>query len=157
MSYNSIVYCNKCLLNPNSHSFRILNCSDTTNNPVLYTKIADAENYNDTDGILNHYRELLNLLENREWIWIFDCNDLEIKHCFEIKTSLGIIDILQKNNKNKQILIINSNIFLTIIINSIKLFMDNSISDKIKIFKKDEKDLLIEELELLNINFDIIK
>ena len=157
MSYNSIVYCNKCLLNSNSHSFRILNSSDTTNNAVLYTKIADAENYDDTDGILNHYRELLNLLDNREWIWIFDCDDLEIKHCFEIKTSLGIIDILQKNNKNKQILIINSNIFLTIIINSIKLFMDNSISDKIKIFKKDEKDLLIEELELLNINFDIIK
>ena len=88
MSYKGVIYCNKCFEHSGTHSIRII--KDGTI-PILYTKIAEAKEYDDTNGILQHYRNLLRLIGNREWIWIFDCNDLEFTHCFEIGTSRGIL------------------------------------------------------------------
>lgn len=101
---------------------------------VLYTKVADAKHYNDTIGILQHYKNLLALLEGKKWIWIFDCKDLGIKHCFEFQTAKGICDLLKQNGNVAHILIINSNIYLNIILDSISFFLDESIKSKIKKF-----------------------
>ena len=124
MSYNDNIYCEKCVNKPNAHSFNLIGMSANNNESseasvvtaVFYTKIANAIDYDDVNGILEHYRKLLQLINQKDWIWIFDCNDLEIKHCFEITTSIGINKILKENGKNKKIFIINSNAFLTIIL-----------------------------------------
>ena len=131
MSYKGVIYCDKCYRNPGAHSIRIIKDGEI---PILYTKIAEAKEYDDTSGILQHYRNLLRLLGDKEWIWVFDCDNLELKHCFEIRTSRGIIDLLLENGKNKKIYVINSNMFLTIILNSCKFFLNNTISDKMEIF-----------------------
>ena len=131
MSYKGVIYCDKCYRNPGTHSIRIIKDGEI---PILYTKIAEAKEYDDTSGILQHYRNLLRLLGDKEWIWVFDCDNLELKHCFEIRTSRGIIDLLLENGKNKKIYIMNSNMFLTIILDSCKFFLNNTISDKIEIF-----------------------
>lgn len=147
MSYKGIVYCDKCYKNPGAHSIRIIKDGEI---PILYTKIAEAREYSDTTGILQHYRNLLRLLGDKEWIWVFDCDNLEMKHCFEISTSRGIINLIRENGKNKKIYVINSNMFLTIILDSCKLFLDSSISDKMEIFGKSEYRQFINNLKLNN-------
>jgi hypothetical protein len=153
MSYKNIIYCNKCYNNKFSHSFRLIDQqnkivilqnilpdnleSDLLNNLLLvntylfYTKIAEANDYNDTPGILQHYRNLLKVVSPNKWIWIFDCKDLELKHCFEISTAKGILEILKDNGKINTIFIINSNRFLTFILDTLKNFIDDNISKKI--------------------------
>ena len=135
MSYNGVIYCDKCYKNLGTHSIRIIKDGEI---PILYTKIAEAREYSDMTGILQHYRNLLRLLGDKEWIWFFDCDNLEMKHCFEIGTSRGIIDLIRENGKNKKIYVINSNMFLTIILDSCKLFLDSSIRDRMEIFSKSE-------------------
>jgi len=144
MSYKGVIYCNKCYEHSGTHSIRIIKDGKI---PILYTKIAEAKEYDDTNGILQHYRNLLRLIGNREWIWIFDCNDLEFKHCFEIGTSRGIINLLLENGKNKKIYVINSNYFFNIILDTCKLFLDNSISDNMEIYKKNEYNQFINNLK----------
>ncbi len=146
MSYNNIIYCNKCLINNKAHSFSLLETKKNIYNKnisVFYTCPGIAEQYDDTDGILNHYKNFLNFVNPDEWIWIFDCNLLSFKHCFEIKTACGIIDIIKKNNKNKKIIIINCNMFTNILFNSVILFLDDTIKNNIIFFdidKEKEKD-----------------
>lgn len=152
MSYNGVIYCDKCYKQPGAHSIRIIKDGEI---PILYTKIAEAKEYDDTLGILQHYRNLLKLLGEKKWIWVFDCNDLELKHCFEIRTSRGIIDLLRENGKNKKIFVINSNAFLTIILDSCKLFLDSSISDKMEIFGKSEYNQFIANLKKIYIITEI--
>jgi hypothetical protein len=167
MSYNNNIYCEKCINKPNAHSFNLISISannnesselsESSNTPfVFYTKIANAIDYDDVDGILEHYRKLLQLIDINEWIWIFDCDDLEIKHCFEITTSIGINKIIKENGKNKKIFIINSNVFLTIILDGIKFFLDNQISNNIEIFNKTEYNLFVNQLLKFNIDANIL-
>jgi hypothetical protein len=146
MSYKNIIYCYKCYNNKLSHSFRLiepqniilynlqnnlLNNLLNENNYIFYTKIAEAKDYNDTKGILQHYRNLLHIVSPNKWIWIFDCKDLELKHCFEISTAKGILEILKENGKINKIFIINSNQFLTLMLDTLKFFIDDNISKKI--------------------------
>ena len=107
MSYNNNIYCEKCVNKPNAHSFNLISMpadnnessesSSASSEPpfVFYTKIANAIDYDDVDGILEHYRKFLELINTNNWIWIFDCDGLEIKHCFEITTSIGINKIIK--------------------------------------------------------------
>lgn len=140
MSYNNITYCQTCIDIPGAHSFHTVGEYNTI--PILYTKVADAKYYDDTHGILLHYRNLLGLLEGKEWIWVFDCKDLGIKHCFELQTAKGICNILKQNGNVAHILIINSNTFLNIILESIAFFLHESIKKKIKIFTSNQMALL---------------
>lgn len=130
---NIQAYCEICYKNPGAHSFSLVN--NSPNNLVFYTKISAANHYTDTVGILNHYRQLLLLVNPVSWTWVFDCAGLELKHCFELKTAVGICEIIRDDRRLKEIQIINANVFYSIILACIKPFLNNSITSKIKIIK----------------------
>lgn len=148
MSYNNITYCKTCIDIPGAHSFHII-CEHNTI-PVLYTKVADAKHYDDTLGILSHYMNLLWLLKEKRWIWVFDCKDLAMKHCFELQTARGICNLLKQNDNVVHILIINSNTFLNIILDSIAFFLHETIKTKIKLFTANQMPMIDDLLPGLN-------
>lgn len=136
--------CPKCHINPFAHSFRII--KEDTTKTVFYTCPADAIEYNDTPGILLHYENILTANGNKDWIWVFNCDRLQIKHSFELNTTRGIVKIISEkfSHNIRQIYIINANYILTIILNFIWPFL----SDKIK-------DLIIIDDKLpFEVNFD---
>jgi len=124
--------CIKCYHNPNTHSFKILNIHNY-DKTVFYTCPGDAEDYSGSDGILLHYENMLKMNGNKDWIWVFNCDRLEIKHSLEFNTAKRVATLIsEKYMYNiKQIYIINSNFVLNIILNIIWPFLDDKIKDLI--------------------------
>jgi len=129
-TYNMQNICPKCYTNPKAHSFKIL--KSDIKPTVFYTCAGEAEDYADSEGILAHYENMLKLNGTKEWIWIFDCNKLEIKHSLEFNTAKGVAKLISEKYVNiKQIYILNSNFVITIILNFIWPFLNDRIKDRI--------------------------
>jgi hypothetical protein len=60
-------YCDICNQIPSSHSFEVV-CHvpriDNIKEIIFYTKVANAIRYDDTEGILNHYENLIKCCPN---------------------------------------------------------------------------------------------
>ena len=86
--------CQICIDEPGSHSFYLLAKNNEIN--YYYTCPAKASKYWDTEGILNHYEEILSDNNNQDWIWVFDSKNFGFAHSLQISTAIGIINILKK-------------------------------------------------------------
>ena len=149
MNINMENICPKCHINPRAHSFKILKPDDQenpSNTTIFYTCPADAEEYNDSAGILVHYENMLKTNDDKDWVWIFNCEKLELKHSLQYSTTSGIAKIISEKYMHniKQIYVINANYLLTIILNFIWPFLNDKL-----------KDLIIIDNELpFEVNFD---
>lgn len=128
--------CLYCYNNPKNHSFKKIDEKVNMNNISIityYTKVSDALMYNDTESIINHYRNELNTLNNKKWIWIFDGEGFELKHALNISLAKQLSQLIMKdfNDRLLQIIIRKPNLFTKMIINSIWLFLDKDIKSKI--------------------------
>ncbi len=147
-------YCLTCSEISSAHSFEVV-CSvprtDNLKEVVFYTKVANAIKYYDTEGILNHYENLLHIVNPDQWIWIFDCDQFSLKHSLEIKTAKNIAALISRFGKVKKILVINSNIFINIVYKAIKTFLGDEITKNTVMIKSDEKTKFMNELLQLHL------
>ena len=124
--------CKICDEEPGSHSFEFYG-KTKEGVYMYYTCPGDAIKYWDTEGILNHYREVLEQNNNNRWCWIFDSKGFDVKHSLEIGTAMGIIDILSKyKNSLCEIQILNGNILIKGFYTFIYPFLSKDIINKIK-------------------------
>jgi hypothetical protein len=84
--------CKKCTMDPQSHSFRKL--SEKNGTIIYYTNPTKAKLYDDTAGILKHYKNALESIGDKKWIWIFDSDGFDLKHAMEVKSGIGIAKLL---------------------------------------------------------------
>jgi hypothetical protein len=121
--------CPICTKEPNSHSFRKI----AEHN--FYTCPAQASKYNDTQGILNHYRLHLEKHGPNPWIWIFDCKGFELKHMLELQTAYGIVSLLNEKYGThlKKIIVINQTWHIHSILTIIMPFLNKEIQSLIEI------------------------
>jgi hypothetical protein len=148
-------YCDVCHQIPSSHSFEVV-CHvpriDNIKEIIFYTKVANAIKYDDTEGILNHYENLLRLENPDQWIWIFDCDHFGLKHSLELKTAKRIANLISNFGKVKKILVINSNTFINFVYRAIKGFLDREITKNIIMIKSDQKTKYMNELLHLHLS-----
>ena len=124
--------CIICDQDPGSHSFEFYGKTNEGIN-MYYTCPANATRYWDTEGILNHYTEVLEQNNNNKWIWIFDSQGFDVKHSLEIETAIGIIKILsQYDNSLYQIQIVNANVLIKTFYTLIYPFLSTNIINKIR-------------------------
>jgi hypothetical protein len=141
--------CKDCFENSKSHSFNLLT-KYNLNNHLFYTKIADAEKYNDSDGIINHYKNYLNYINPEKWTWIVDFDNFELKHYFEIKTTIRLANLIKEFGKIDKIIIINSNSFVKLLLKITSNIINNMC--EIIIFSKNDKQELKKYLKNINID-----
>lgn len=126
--------CPICAVDASSHSFYLLYHID--GQLVFYTCPSDATKYKDGAGILAHFKNVLDhykCLDNY-WKWIFDFKGFELKHMMEITTAIGIAKIV--NNYSKyltEIHVINTNGYTHTMLRIIMPFLNDGITDKIKL------------------------
>ena len=124
--------CKICDEEPGSHSFEFYRKTKEGIN-MYYTCPAAASKYWDTEGILNHYEEVLEQNNNNKWCWLFDCKGFDVKHSLEIATAIGIIKILSKYEKSLcEIQILNANTLIKTFYSFIYPFLSTNIINKIK-------------------------
>jgi hypothetical protein len=123
--------CKICALYPGSHSFReIARQNDTV---FLYTKPAEALSYDDTNGILTHYENLLKSLDSAKWVWVFDMKDFAVKHLLNLYLFYKLcILISQYNDSLQEICIINPNQYMSHLLSYVLPFLPSSTRKKIK-------------------------
>lgn len=125
--------CQKCSMDPTSHSFRKI--SEKNGIVTYYTNPSKALLYTDTDGILTHYDNALKQVGDNKWIWIFDSDGFDLKHAMEVKTGVGVAKLLtQKYAHNLQeIKIINPTWHIKTMLTVIWPFLSDSVKQKITI------------------------
>ena len=134
--------CKVCALYPDAHSFREIGIDDTT--VFLYTKPADAKSYDDTEGILHHYKNLLDSIDGAKWIWVFDMKNFSVKHLLNIYLFYRLSILISLYNDTLQyIYIINPNQYMSHLLSTVLPFLISSLRDKIKKIhtQEDAKDL----------------
>ena len=124
--------CQICFEQPGSHSFYFLKSQEDIN--YYYTCPAKAIRYWDTNGIVNHYDEILHLNGEKSWIWIFDSKDFGLKHTLQTGVAFGILELLKdKYGKYlKEIQIINPSIHIKSMYSILYPFLTEELIDIIK-------------------------
>ena len=104
--------CQICFEQPGSHSFYFLKSEENIN--YYYTCPAKAIRYWDTNGIINHYDEILHLNGEKSWVWVFDSTDFGFKHTLQTGVAIGILQLLKEKYGKylKEIQIINPSIHI---------------------------------------------
>jgi len=128
--------CPICAIDASSHSFNLLYHMDDV--LVFYSCPANASKYNDTEGILTHFKFALDFYKcfENSWEWVFDFKGFELKHMMEIRTAIGISEII--NNYSKyltKIRIINMNCYTHSMMKIVTPFLNESIKNKIDLIK----------------------
>lgn len=134
--------CETCDKEPGSHSFTYL-CK--TLRPelceyIFYTCVGDAKKYNDSDGIIKHYKNFLNKMNPDKWIWVFNCDGFGLKHYTEINTIKKLALLVKTFGRIEAIYIVNSPGLLDVVLNIVQPILDKETFGKIKLVKS--KDLL---------------
>ena len=101
--------CEICVKEPGAHSFTYLCKTNKVNTfeYVFYTCIGDSKRYNDSDGIITHYTNCLNLMNPDKWIWIFNCDGFGMKHYAEIHTITKLAKLIRDYGKVEAIYLVN--------------------------------------------------
>lgn len=124
--------CQLCFDEPGSHSFYFLKSEDDIN--YYYTSPAMATKYWDTEGIINHYKEILDLNGDKPWVWIFDSKGFGLKHSLQTGVAFGILQLLKEKYGKylKEIQIINPTIYINSMYNIVYPFLTNELTSIIK-------------------------
>lgn len=124
--------CQICINKPGSHSFYLLKSENNVN--TYYTCPSKASKYWDTEGIIDHYDEVLTLNEETPWIWILDSADFGFVHSMQIGVAIGILNLLKSKYGKylQEIQIINPTPYIKTLYSIIYPFLTNDIINSIR-------------------------
>lgn len=121
--------CLLCDADPTSHSFFKMGRQRGAN--LFYTCPGDATNH-ETDGVLAHYREVLEKNEGEKWILIFDAKGFALYHTTRIASARGLMTIFNEYGDNlEEVRIVNANNFVKAMFNTIRPFVSSNTFNKI--------------------------
>jgi len=126
--------CPLCCLDPETHSLKeITEINDTL---YYYTCPSKAKLYFDAKSILNHYNGVLSEIpENKQWVWIFDSMDFNMKHFLQIEVGIELAKLISSkfSNKLKKIIIINPNLYISSLYKLVYPFMNEKLRSIVEI------------------------
>lgn len=120
--------CPICKLDPLSHSFTKLR--ETSEFVYFYTCPSKAKLYFDKDGIIKHYKGILDEIpNNKKWIWIFDSFDFSFKHFIQIDVGIELAKLISSTFSNNlhKIIVINPTKYITYTYNCIYPFLNSKV------------------------------
>jgi len=125
--------CPFCALDPLSHS--LMEITESNNTLYYYTCPSKAKLYFDVKSILNHYDGVLSEIpENKQWVWVFDSTDFNMKHFLQISVGIELAKLIStkfSNNLNK-IIIINPNMYILYVYRLVKPFLNKKLRSVIE-------------------------
>ena len=105
--------CEICVSDPMAHSFKKV--AEKRGTIVYYSKPSQAKRYDDTEGILAHIDKTMALYQGKKWVCIIDCDGFDAKYTLEIKTGMGIVDLLMNKYVDTmvEVKVINPTIYVS--------------------------------------------
>jgi hypothetical protein len=133
-----VYQCPICKEDPTSHSLQ--KRRETEDCVYFYTCPAQASKYNDTEGILSHYRGVLGEIpEGKEWVWVFDASGFSMKHAMEftLATQMARLVTEEFGENLRKVYVVRPTTFITITMNVIWPFLSERIRQLITIRYED--------------------
>ena len=122
--------CNLCDTDPKSHSFFKMGRQGGAS--MFYSCPGDATNH-ETNGVLAHYREVLENNGGEKWIFIFDATGFTLYHSTRIASARGLLAIFNEYGDSLQEgRITNATSFAKTMFSAIRPFASAEIFKKIK-------------------------
>jgi hypothetical protein len=127
------VICEVCAVDPSNHSFKKV--AEKKGIIVFYSKPSQAKQYDDTDGILAHIDKTMALYKSKKWMCIIDCEGFDVKFTMEIRTGMGIMDLLMNKYVDTlvEIKVINPTIYVRSIMKVLMSIISNDKASKITV------------------------
>ena len=121
--------CPLCDAEPSSHSFFKMGRQSGAN--LFYTCPGDATNH-ETEGVLSHYREVLEKNVGEKWIFVFDAKGFTLYHSTRVASARGLLTIFNEYGDNlEEVRIIHANRFVKAMFGAIRPFAPTEIFNKI--------------------------
>jgi hypothetical protein len=131
--------CPKCLVKPGYHNFvkfGILGNKDV----LIYTAPAKTEDFNGDGTKLANIKIHMDELEY-PWIWVLDCNNMELKHYTEISFNIGLLGLLSADKNLSEVWILRPNIWIRTTISFLQTFYTSKILSNIRYFEGTKLEL----------------
>ena len=136
--------CLTCNENFTAHSFNYM-CDTLEVGQLFYTKISNASQYDDTEGIVKHCSNYLNYKNPVKWSWIIDFDEFGLKHTLGLNTGIQLSKLINRFGRLHQLIVINSNTFVDQMLKMIKLTLHKEYHNCIRIIHKN--DVFSQEIE----------
>uniref|UniRef100_A0A6C0EG16 CRAL-TRIO domain-containing protein n=1 Tax=viral metagenome TaxID=1070528 RepID=A0A6C0EG16_9ZZZZ len=120
--------CPFCALDPLSHS--LMEITESNNTLYYYTCPSKAKLYFDVKSILNHYDGVLSEIpENKQWVWVFDSTDFNMKHFLQISVGIELAKLISSkfSGNLQKIIIINPNMYILYVYRLVKPFLNKKL------------------------------
>lgn len=133
---NMVYICHICENSPGSHSFDFIGQREGINN--FYSCPGNSSKYDDYDGIINHIDKTLEKYINNPWNFILDCSGFGLNHLLQFRLSIDIVRLVTRKYSEFlcYVYIINSNTFITSLLQYLLPFTNEKIKNKIIISDK---------------------
>jgi len=125
--------CPFCALDPLSHS--LIEITESNNTLYYYTCPSKAKLYFDVKSILNHYDGVLSEIpENKQWVWVFDSTDFNMKHFLQISVGIELAKLISSkfSGNLQKIIIINPNMYILYVYRLVKPFLNKKLRSVIE-------------------------
>ena len=126
--------CKICDEFPNSHSFSKIEEREGVS--VYYTCPAKAIKYNDSAGIIKHYKDTLDSLQGSPWKWIFDSRGFGWKHVTQVSLAIELAKLISSKKYGEslqEINLLNLNSYGKCMLNLLWNVLSTNIQNKIKL------------------------
>jgi len=131
------IICPTCTKDFTAHSFNLI-CNTLEGGHIFYTKISNASQYDDSDGIVRHCTNYLNHINPEKWSWVMDFKTFGLKHTLGINTGIQLSKFINSFGKLENLFIININPFVEQMLKLIKLILDKKYHKCIHIIKPND-------------------
>ena len=136
--------CPKCAQIPGYHSFLKIGLCD--NKALFYTSAAKTQDFNEDGTKLANIKIHIDEI-GVPWIWVFDCNNMELKHYTELSFNAGLLTILTNDKNLAHVWILRPNIWIKTVIALLKTFSNSHLLNNIRYFEGNNLELYNSLLE----------
>jgi hypothetical protein len=135
--------CERCDLIPNAHSFIHFGAVNGIN--LFYTSPARAIDYKETAETFNYYKTHIDSAKNNKWIWMVDCEGMQMKHYSSIEIIKKLIQMILDEHKGllQSIWIIHPNTWIKTALMLIRQFLNKDIYEKIQMIDGDKMEVYL--------------
>jgi hypothetical protein len=127
----SLNKCQKCITDPDFHSFK--NIGYLNNTILFYTAPAKAKDKNnDGTKFENMKLHIQKDTEGKSWIWIVDCANMKVGHYTEMNFNLKLLTLLSQESTLQEVWVLRPNAWIKTTAGMLKMMNKTNVFNRVK-------------------------
>jgi hypothetical protein len=126
--------CQKCVIDPGFHSFNKIGQLNTST--IFYTAPAKAKDTNkDGTKFENMKLHIQKDTNNKPWIWIVDCGNMNMNHYTEMNFNIKLMNLITGEPTLQELWVLRPNMWVKTTANVLKKLSKTNVFNKVRYFE----------------------